>query len=285
MGVYSHSKLSTYEQCKYRYKLRYIDKIPSPVEKSIEAHLGTCTHDALEWMYKEVISGRVPELNEVVEKYTSRWQEDYKDNFLIVKKDMKAEDYFNKGIKFLIDYYLKHKPFEDGTLEMEKKVWVELDPDSEHKIIGYIDRLVYNKEKKEYEIHDYKTANSLPTQEKFDLDRQLALYAIGIKQIFGENTSILLTWHYLNHNKQIFSKRTNEELNKLKKDTLLLIHEIENNNEYPTNRTILCDWCEYKQYCKEFGNDIPKQYKEKQTQLFKEEIKDEFPTASKYIKD
>jgi putative RecB family exonuclease len=294
MAVYSHSKLSTFEQCKYKYKLRYIDKIPSPVEKSIEAHLGTCVHDALEWMYKEVLKKRVPELDEVIEKYTNCWQEDYKENFLIVKKEFKPEDYFNKGVKFLIDYYLKHKPFNDGTLELEKRIWLNLDKNSPHKIIGFIDRLVYNKEEKKYEIHDYKTAQSLPDRNKFEEDRQLALYSIAIKQLFGEDKDVTLTWHYLSHNMRIDSRRTNEQLEKLKRDTLKLIHEIEETVDFPTNRSVLCDWCEYKDYCKEFENELPEEYREKQitldlTKNAKEnkfgDIEKEYPTASKYIKD
>jgi putative RecB family exonuclease len=300
MAIYSHSRLSTFEQCKYRYKLRYIDKIPSPVEKSIEAHLGICTHDALEWLYGEVMKKRLPELEEVLEKYLSRWQEDYKENFIIVKKDLTVEDYKNKGIKFILDYYFKHKPFEDGTLEMEKKIWVELHPNSSHKLIGFIDRLVYNKEKDEYEIHDYKTAKNLPSQTKLDQDRQLALYGIGIKQLYGENKSILLTWHYLSHNKQIFSKRTNEELEQLKKDVLNLIQDIEVNIEFPCQKSILCGWCEYKTICKGFGNRLPEQYRQKQSSLAEhteskgkmgeinkgdlEKINKEFPTVGKYIK-
>jgi putative RecB family exonuclease len=292
MAVYSHSKLSTFEQCKYKYKLKYIDKIKPDIEKSIEAHLGTCTHDSLEWLYKEVLKGRIPELDEVIEKYTNCWQEDYKETFLIVKKEFKPEDYFNKGIKFLIDYYLKHKPFKDGTLETEKQIWVKLHPDSNHKIIGYIDRLVFNKETGEYEIHDYKTANSLPEQKKFEEDRQLALYSIGIKQIYGQDKPVVLTWHYLYHNMQIFSRRTNEQLEKLKQEILNLIQEIENTTEFPVKKSILCDWCEYKGICKAFGNQLSEQYRQKQTVLDltqlsekKENIEKEYPTISKYLKD
>ncbi|SRR6056297_112463 len=294
MAVYSHSKLATFEQCKYKYKLKYIDKIKPDIEKSIEAHLGTCVHDSLEWLYKEVLSGRVPELDGLIEKYTNRWQEDYKETFLIVKKEFKPEDYFNKGVKFLVDYYLKHKPFDDGTLEMEKKIWVNLHPSSNHKIIGFIDRLVYDKEKNRYEIHDYKTANSLPDRRKFEEDRQLALYSIGIKQIFGHDKEVVLTWHYLNYNMQIYSKRTNEDLEKLKKETLDLIQEIEETVDFPPNKSILCDWCEYKGMCKAFGNELPEQYRQKQTVLDltenksstkPENIKDKYPTASKYLKD
>ena len=301
MAVYSHSKLSTFEQCKYKYRLKYIDKIPSPVDKSIEAHLGTCVHDSLEWMYKEVLNGRVPELDEVIEKYTNRWQEDYKENFLIVKKEFKPEDYFNKGIKFLIDYYLKHRPFNDGTLELEKRIWVTLDKNSPHKLIGYIDRFVYNKEKNQYEVHDYKTAQSLPDREKFEQDRQLALYALAIKQLFGEEKEVCLTWHYLSHNMRIDSKRTNEQLEKLKREKLNLINkiedliqEIEKTMDFPTKRSVLCDWCKYKYYCKEFGNELPEQYKQKQITLDLtknpreekiDDLKKEYPTVSKYIKD
>jgi len=281
--VYSHSKLSTFEQCKYKYKLRYIDKIPSPVEKSIEAHLGTCVHEALEWLYKEILKGNLPSIDEVLEKYANQWKSEYKSNFLIVKKEFTSQDYFEKGIKFLTNYYIKHKPFNDGTLELEKKIWINLT--DKHSIVGYIDRLVYNKEKGRYEIHDYKTANFLPPQKKFDTDRQLALYSIAIKEIYGENTPIILTWHYLNHNKQIFSKRTKEELNQLKFDTLKLIQEIENTKEFPPKKSPLCDWCEYKKYCKAWGNTIPEKYKTKQETLNKEKIKEQFPTLSKYIKD
>lgn len=306
MATYSHSKLSSYEQCKYRYKLRYIDKIPSPVEKSIEAHLGTCTHDALEWLYIEVKQkNRLPELDEVIQKYTDRWQEDFKPAFIIVKKDLTAQDYYNKGIKFIIDYYLKHKPFKDGTMSMEEKVWVELEKDYPHKVIGFIDRLVYNEENDEFEVHDYKTANSVPSQNKLDKDRQLALYSIAVKEKYGKDKPVLLTWHYLSHNTQVYSRRTDEQLEQLKKDIIKLIKEIEENKVWNTTKTILCNWCEYKGMCKAHGNKLPEKYRHcqstiqfekpkepkteyksievRESNLDMKETKKNYPTSSKYI--
>ena len=35
---YSHSKLSTFEQCPIKFKYKYIDKIPVEFKKTIEAH-------------------------------------------------------------------------------------------------------------------------------------------------------------------------------------------------------------------------------------------------------
>ncbi|MBU2612687.1 MAG: PD-(D/E)XK nuclease family protein [Nanoarchaeota archaeon] len=280
MGVYSHSKLSTFEQCRYKYKLRYIDKIPSPIKKSIEAHLGECVHDALEWLYKNVIRGKIPEIDGLIEKYSHSWSEKDSEEILIVR-DLKKQDYFEKGVKFLIDYYIKHRPFDDGTLETEKRIWVNLEENSPHKIIGYIDRLVYNKEKDQYEIHDYKTANTLPNREKFEADRQLALYSIAIKDLYGREKPVILTWHYLNYNMKITSIRTNEELEKLKKDTINLIKEIEKTTEFPPTKSILCEWCEYKPYCKAWGNSIPKEFQKEENNR----VGDIFPTVSKYLKD
>jgi putative RecB family exonuclease len=263
--VYSHSKLQSFEQCPYRYKLRYIDKVPSPIEKTVEAHLGTCTHDSLEWLYNEVIVGKLPSLDDVLEKYLILWTEGDSDGIIVVKKNFTKDDYKLKGIQFITDYYMKHKPFKDGTLEMEKQVWINFS--DEHSAIGYIDRLVHNKETGEYEVHDYKTANSMPSQQKLDEDRQLALYSIAIKNLFGQDKKVLLTWHYLAHNKQVYSRRTDEQLKQLQLDIVELIQEIESATEFPVKTSVLCGWCEYKTYCKAHGNQLPEKYRQKQTTL------------------
>lgn len=268
MTQYSHSKLSTFEQCQYKYKLKYIDKIKPEFEKSIEAHLGTCVHDTLEWIYKEVLASSIPTLDDAIIHYTEKWTTEDADEFVIVKKDLTAKDYFEKGINFVIDYYVAHQPFDEGTLELEKQVMIKL---GEHYIVGYIDRISENKETKEIEIHDYKTANTLPSKEKIETDRQLALYSIAIKEIFGQNRKVKLIWHFLAHKTKITSTRTDEQLEQLKREILELIKTIEETEDFPKCKSMLCNWCEYKVIC-----EGPR---EKQVKL------ENYPTASKYIKD
>jgi len=279
MTVYSHSRLSSFEQCPFKYKLKYIDKIKPEIEKTIESHLGTCAHDTLEWLYKTILEkSPVPSLEQVIEYYCKRWEEQYTKDVLIVKKKFTEKDYFNKGVKYLIDYYQKHKPFSDGTLELEKRIMIILGENGEYKLTGFIDRLVYNKEKDEYEIHDYKTANSIPSKEKIEGDRQLALYSIGIKDLFGKDKNVILTWHYLAHNEQIFSKRTDSELEKLKKKIMDLIDKIEVTEEFPAKESMLCHWCEFKPICPSHGGVLPKSKEEN------EKLKKEYPTISRYLK-
>jgi len=253
MVIYSHSKLSTYEQCPLKYKLRYIDKIKPEIEETIESHLGSAVHDTLEWIYNSIKENPeyIPTLDDIINRYIEVWQKGFSRDILIVKKQYTPKDYLNKGIQFLADYFQTHYPFRDGTLECEKEIIIELDENT--KIRGFIDRLVYNIEKGHYEIHDYKTAGTLPTQEKMDEDRQLALYSIAIKEIYGKDKEVILIWHYLAHNQKIISRRTEEQLENLKQETKNLIREIEQSKSFISNKSILCEWCEYKSLCPEWN--------------------------------
>ena len=214
-------------------------------------------HNTLEWLYGEVKKGRVPTIDEVVVNYSENWKEDYEEDIPIVRKDMVVEDYFNKGVLFLINYYTKHKPFDDNTIAVEKAIMFNLDESGEYKIRGFIDRIVYNLETGEYEVHDYKTSGRLPNNGDVEKDRQLALYSIAVKELFGEDKKIILVWHYLSFNKKIYSKRTDEQLKQLKQDTLKLIKEIESTTIFPPKKSALCNWCEFKSICPTWGNKAP----------------------------
>ena len=257
MVIYSHSRLSSFEQCPLKFKYRYIDKIIPEIEKTIEIHLGLAVHDTLEWLYTEIQNNKLPTIDQTIVYYADKWQQTFTPEIRIVKKELTAKDYFEKGVQFILNYYTTHQPFDDGTIEIEKRILINLDEQGEYKLQGFIDRLVHNQETQEYEVHDYKTANFLPSQEKLDKDRQLALYSIGIKDAFGQDKEVCLIWHYLAHNKKICSRRTNQQLQQLKKETIELINKIESTKEFPPCKSQLCNWCEYKSMCPAFGNTPP----------------------------
>lgn len=271
MTIYSHSRLSTFEQCPFKFKLRYIEEIIPEVEQTIESHLGKAVHDSLEWLYRHILNiKRIPTIDELITRYNDFWKKNFKDSMKIVRENLNEKDYYNKGIKFLIDYYIKHKPFDDGTIEIEKAIKINLDEEGKYKIQGYIDRLAFNKQTGNYEIHDYKTANSLPNLEKIENDRQLALYSIAVNELYNPEKEIKLIWHYLAHNKLIKSSRTKEQISELKRDTIFLIQQIESAKEFPTYTSVLCDWCEYKTMCPAWGG-IPLERQSRISQHLKKE--------------
>lgn len=249
MVVYSYSKINTFEKCPLKFKYRYIDKIIPEIEKSIEAFLGEIVHSTLEWIYAQV-KIKAPTIDEVITYYGISWKNNFSDKISIKKES--EEYYFDLGVKFILGYYTEHYPFDDNTIALEEKIEVDLDELGEYKIIGYIDRLVHNKEKDEYEIHDYKTGNSLPYKDKIENDKQLSLYSIAVKNNFGKDKEVYLIWHYLAFNKEITIKKTNEELEKLRRETIETIKKIEATTDYPANKSILCDWCEFRDICEEF---------------------------------
>ena len=285
--IYSHSRLSTFEQCPLKFKLRYIDKIIPEIKETIESHLGKTVHETLEWLYTKVKENKIPSIDKIINYYSNKWEERYTPEIKNVKKELTQKDYFNKGVQFIMDYYTKHSPFDDNTIEIEKKIIFNLDEGGDFRVQGYIDRLSHDSEKDEYEIHDYKTANNLPMKEQVDADRQLALYAIAIKELFGKDKKVCLTWHYLAHNKKICSIRTNEQLQELKQETLRLIRQIEATKNFPPYVSKLCDWCEYKKdICPVWNKDskinkeiIPKEkdssYLENENNKIKEEEQEE----------
>lgn len=272
MTVYSNSKIETFEQCKLRFKYRYIDKIVPEIAKGIEAHLGDVVHKSLEWLYTQVMKNIIPSVNDLISFYSEKWQENYSPDMPIVNKTMSAKDYFNRGVEFLINYYMKYHPFQDNTIATEKKIEIDLDETGEKKLIGYIDRLSHNLEKNEIEIHDYKTSNTIMAKEKVESSRQLSIYSLAIKEMFGKEKNICMTWHFLAHDMKICLRKTNDELERLKDEIIRIIGEIEKTKNFPPTKSQLCYWCEYMNICPAWNRTYKR---EKQEELKFKEVSDE----------
>ena len=249
MVLYSHSKIETFEQCRLKFKYRYIDKIIPEIPGSIEGYLGGMVHRTLEWLYIQVMDKKTPTITDIISFYSEKWKENYSDDTLIVNKNVTIEDYFNRGVEFLVNYYMKHQPFKDNTIAIERKIEIDLDKESDIKLIGFIDRLVNNIENNEIEIHDYKTGSSVLSKEKIENNRQLAIYSLAIKEIFGKEKNVSMIWHFLAYDTRFYLKKTNEELEKFKKEVIELIKKIEATKEFPPTKSRLCDWCQYKDIC------------------------------------
>ncbi|MAH32868.1 MAG: PD-(D/E)XK nuclease family protein [Candidatus Woesearchaeota archaeon] len=267
MPTYSHSKLGTFETCKLQYKFSYIDKLKVPQEDTVETFLGSRAHEALEKLYKDLKFQKLLSLKELLAYYNKLWKENWNDTVKINKKEYSEENYRLMGEKYLADYYKRYKPFDQGkVLGLETLDFLDLGKG--YKFHVRIDRLV-DIGNGVYEVHDYKTNNSLPKQEKLDEDRQLAMYSLWVKNQFKDLKKVRLVWHFLAFDREMESSRTASELEDLKKDVLKKIKEIENSKKFPANKTALCDWCNFQSICP----------------LFKHEFELEEKTVNEFLKD
>ncbi len=249
MVVYSHSRLSCFEQCAFRFKLRYLDGIKKDGVTTIEAFMGTLVHEILEKLYKDTMHGKTNSLVALIKKYNREWKKRFNEDVRVVKKDYTSENYRAMGEKYLTDYYNRHTPFNHTkTIGLEKKVLIDIDGTGKYKLQGFIDRLALV-DKTTIEIHDYKTSGSLPEQKYLDCDRQLALYAIAVKDMYPFVKEIKLIWHYLAFDVDMVSKRTEKQLLELKKEIVSLIKNIQEHKSFEPKESALCNWCEYQEDC------------------------------------
>lgn len=246
MTLYSHSKLGTFQQCKYKYKLKYVDKIKSDLE-SVETFMGKRVHEALEKLYKDLQFHKVDSKEDLLQSFDQLWKEHWHDKVVIVKKEYTPENYMSMGKKFIADYYEHYKPFNNRTVvALETQDMLELSNGDQYHV--RIDHLACDKEGNYY-ICDYKTNNSLKVQDDLDEDRQLAMYSLWVKQRYPDARSVKLIWHFLAFDKEMISERNNEQLEQLKKSTEALINEVKSCKDFPTNATALCSYCQYQQVC------------------------------------
>ena len=271
MATYSHSRVSTYENCPYQYKLRYIDRKKPEISTTIEAFMGSLVHESLEHLYKlKKFKKRVAKAS-IIKFYRDLWDKRYSDDILIVKADkegLKADNYRKMGEKFISDYYDRMKPFEEMTiLGLETTDRMTL-PDGNQWHVR-IDKLGCDSEGN-YFVCDYKTNARMKDQEEADADRQLALYSIWVKDKFKDAKSVKLIWHMLAFNKDAVSERTDEQLEKLQQDVVDKIKEIENATEFPRKQTALCNYCGFKSECPSFKHEAELE-KIEDVQKFKED--------------
>jgi len=269
MPTFSHSRIGTFETCPLQYKYHYLDKIKTKDQDTIEPFMGDLVHQTLEKLYKDLKFEKLLTLKELLEFYNKLWKENWHSNIKINKKEYTQSNYRKVGERCLTEYYNHYSPFNQGkTIGIETKDFISLDNDGKYKFHVRIDRLV-DKGKGFYEVHDYKTNNSLKKQEDLDEDRQLAMYSLWVKKNFKDFKKVDLVWHYLAFDKELRSSRTEKQLQDLKKDVLNKIKDIEKTKDFKPSESALCDWCSFQHLCP----------------LFKHEIELEEKTANEFLND
>lgn len=246
--IYSHSRLSSFEDCPRKFQYRYVLKLPSDTE-GIEAFVGKRVHEVLERLYRFAVDGRVPSLARVLERFRLWWDEHFDAaRIRIVREGLDAEHYRRIGERCLSHYYRRHYPFDaDETLAVEERVLFSLDPAGEYRIQGFVDRVGRARDGT-LEIHDYKTSARVPRQERLDRDRQLALYQMGLAGRF-RSERVRLVWHYLATDQVRTSQRSPEQLEALRFDTVALIDRIRAEEQFAPRPGPLCGWCEFNDVC------------------------------------
>jgi len=243
MSSFSFSKISTFFQCPYKYKLKYLDKVDIPFETNIALEKGKIIHALIEGFFKDEVIPFNYELStkEDLERYYKIFEEFKNEEFIKKLTKIKLIE-VEKGFSL----YLKGK---------ELKAKAEYDDNA--LIRGYIDFFgIIQKENKNIAIIiDWKTGN--PPKEPNVL--QVKIYSLWAFLNYPALDEIKTCFYYVEHNIKKCYTFKRSELNTLKEEVLEKIKYIENEKEFRKNYSPLCDYCEMKKfgYC---DGEMPKAY-------------------------
>lgn len=250
---WSFSRLNSFYNCPYEFKLHYIDCCKS--EQNFFSEYGSLIHSILEKYAKGELS--LFDLNQYYEEHFNEMiLHDAPPNKYV---DIR-QSYFDKGMDYLDNIDLDFSQYE--ILGVEKKVEFEL---FGKKFIGFIDLLVRDKNNGEIEIIDHKSASikilkngniSKSDQQHFlDFKRQAYLYSYPVIKEYERVSKI--KWNMFKDRKWIeiaWDKAEYDETLKWVKNTIELI---KSETEWkPSPQKYYCNYlcgqrnnaCEYKMH-------------------------------------
>lgn len=232
----SYSSLETYIQCPQKFKFQQIDRIKTP--KSKQTVFGTIIHSTLKFLHSNRTV--IPSFEQIQEHYKNIWNEN------IFSDPEEQEIYFEQGQALLKNYYEGNNFSALHIVDLETRFEV---PFENHTLTGIIDRIDKIGEY-QYEIIDYKTSKSLPSQEEVDKNLQLSLYRLGITNRWPnlKLDQVTLSLYFLKHGIKLSTSRTKDDLEATKVKISNVVSSIETKRFEPIPSK-LCDYCGYRNIC------------------------------------
>jgi len=248
--TFSISKLGAYESCPKQFSYKYIEKEKSAFD-SIEAFMGSRVHDTVEWLYQARLAGGRPTLKAAVDFYEARWLQCYQQNPVpvrVVRQDGSTQgDYAQQGKLMLRNFYPRFIDDEDTTVAIEHKIEAKIGT-SDHVLVGYIDRLVEQKNGV-LEIIDYKTGKNTPDEFIGKEANQLRAYAYGYMQQNPEVGLIDLRLVFLRSGEDRTGVFRREDMASVARQLLSRIAATKVDTAYIPRPSALCAWCGFNDRC------------------------------------
>ena len=235
---FSHSRVNTYEQCPYQFKLRYIDELKTIRDPWADDALivGNALHRGIEHGERSMIE----------------W---YYNQFTII-----GNDHINEAIKLrtMLSKVLDFLNTLDGEFIHEYEINCP-------EFKGYVDLIVRNPDGT-VNVYDFKYSNNV---DKYLKSAQPHLYKYYLEKdgfivnrigfVFVPKVNIR---QKKNEELYQFRRRLKKTLEGMQIDVRYVpydfskvkqfwdsCNEIKSATEFPKNPTRLCDWCEYKEFC------------------------------------
>ena len=244
---YSYSKISTYKQCKFKFKLKYLDK-NFLFSANIATDFGSLVHETEEAIAMAIQAGQpvnyialknrfIVESHKLALKYPNEF----------FTRDKSGRTYQEKTYMYLdsaiyrLESFLKNNP-SLRIIGIEQKF--EYNYDNVHSFNGSIDRAFLNIDTDEILIQDIKTW-AVPAQaSELKAPLQFAVYMMAAQQLWGVDFSKIKCEYDLPLCDTTQPATSTDIVNEGKAVLDKLFNGIHKEDFKPTI-SALCHWCEY----------------------------------------
>lgn len=254
-GALSPSRAGDFMTCPLLYRFRVIDKIPE--RPSPAAVRGTVVHAALERLFDLPAAGRTPQAAaELLEPQWERIRAADPELATMFGDESELAAWLANAHTLLERYFELEDP---RRLEPEhREMYVETVLGSGLKLRGYVDRLDVAPSG-EVRVVDYKTGSA--PGEFFEARAlfQMKFYALVLWRSRGA-VPRLLQLMYLGSGDVLRYEPDEADLRATERKLAALWQAIEratHTGEWRARRSRLCDWCDHKERCPEFGGTPP----------------------------
>lgn len=277
MGVvkYSYSRVNTYGQCPWKYKLKYID-LNYVETSSLAIELGTLVHYIEEHISYALMEGHSPDYEHLIDEFyninnpkTSAQDMEGGQFGINILKDKYKSDFYttdDKGQSYAsrCEWYAQEGIYRQEKFLKEHPTYQIYDVEKYfefvfdgHILKGYIDRIWYDTATKQYIIDDIKTKNKFFDEKDTKTPLQHCIYAMALKHalgLFTEPTQFFYDLPFVNARQPIGSmgciKRAQTKLKALFQGI-----DEPSEDQWKPKPSPLCYYCE-------FGGLNPKQQPE-----------------------
>jgi CRISPR/Cas system-associated exonuclease Cas4 (RecB family) len=230
----SASSVKTFEQCPKKYSFTYIERMPRKQWEHFD--LGNVCHLTLENFHRSYMESAVPK--EQLSKLMLTSFTDALADFPKLSSDLRKEA-FKLCKDYLSNVVATGMP---NVVGVEAPFEFEL---GEGVIIrGFIDRIDFVDNK--YRIVDYKTTKNAKYLDPF----QLSIYGLWLKREHPEVVTFDASYVLLRQKSATKDYTLNvRDLERTNKELLAYAKKINNETEWPTSPSPLCNYCDFQGIC------------------------------------
>jgi putative RecB family exonuclease len=251
----SPSRAADFMTCPLLYRFRVIDRLPEPPTQATAR--GTLVHAALERLFDLPAAERTPEAaRALLHPEWDRLAAEEPDLAALFPDEAERASWLQSAIAILDAYFTLEDP---RRLEpAERESYVETTLDSGLRLRGYIDRLDVAPGG-EIRIVDYKTGRAPREAYEASALFQMKFYALVIWRLRGQ-VPRLLQLMYLAEGEVLRYAPEESDLLATERKIIALWQAIERARaagDWRPRPSRLCDWCNHKALCPEFGGTPP----------------------------